>query len=169
MTKGITADMSVESDTETYLIVYIDQHRFGFELDRVNEILPLMRLHSMPFMPACVRGVINLRGRIVPVIDASARLGKQLIDASTRTNMLMIDMSVQQAGTVFSVMINHIDGVMAVDGEHIEDKLPFGMKVHKSFVRGVTHDAHGVIVLLDIATFLSVEQLTECIGNVAHW
>lgn len=162
------ADIEKNMVTKSYLTMKIGQERYGVDLAHIQEILPLERLQVMPLVPTMIRGVINVRGSIIPIIDASVRLGGDVIVESGKTNVLIINFTDQAPGAVLGLMVNTIEKVIMIDVATIEQTLPFGAKIRKDFIEGLVHINNELVILLSIDHLLSLAELETIVSTGYH-
>lgn len=151
--------------TQSYLMMTIGQEKYGIALSQIQEILPLERLQVVPLVPQLVRGVINVRGSLIPIIDANIRLGREKIIESVKTNVLLMNFTEQMCGMVLGLMVNAIDKVVVIDVTTIEQALPFGAQIRKDFIEGIVNIHGELIILLSVSHLLALTELENLIGG----
>ena len=150
-----------------YLVFQLDREEFGVHVLKVREIMGLQEITAVPQTPPYVKGVLNLRGKVVPVIDLRAKFGLDQAEYTARTCIIVLE--VVSGGRALSAAANSlmmgviVDGVSEVlniqDGE-IEDPPEFGAGTKVPFVLGLAKVKGKVKILLDIDKALSLEDLT---------
>lgn len=149
----------------SYLILHIGQEKYAIRLAFIREILLLERLQVMPFVPPLVRGVMNVRGNIMPIIDAGIRLGKARIHETAKTNVLVIHVSHQQKEVMLGLMVDEIKRVEIIDMRQVEQALSFGAGIKKEFIEGMIKIDQELVILLSVQHLLSLTELEEMIGQ----
>lgn len=138
---------------------------YALEIRQIREILQFDGLTEVPLMPAFIRGVINLRGSVVPVIDLHVRFGKTPTEVARRTCIVIVEAGQEDAYTVLGVMVDHVSEVLEIDPTDIEAAPAFGSGLRADFIRGVGKVSGHFVVLLDIDHVLSVEEMASIIGQ----
>jgi purine-binding chemotaxis protein CheW len=118
----------------------------------------MMAITPVPQTPDFVKGVINLRGKVIPVIDLRLRFGMEAIDYTERTCIIVVEIE-GAAGTVqIGIVVDAVSEVLNVNGEDIEDTPTFGTKLDTNYILGMAKMKGGVKILLDIDRVLSAEE-----------
>jgi purine-binding chemotaxis protein CheW len=116
-------------------------------------------------MPPSVRGVINLRGAVVPVIDLAVRFGKPATGVGKRTCIVIVETEHAEATHVLGLLVDGVNAVMEIADDSIEPAPTFGTKVNTEFIAGMARINGKFVIILDIARVLSIEELAA-IGTV---
>lgn len=159
------SDIEDNAITKSYLTLTIGQEKYAIALSQIQEILPLERLQVVPLVPQLIRGVINVRGSLIPIIDANLRLGREKIIESAKTNVLIINFSEHACGAVLGLMVNAIGKVEVIDVTTIDPALPFGAQIRKDFIEGIVNLHGELIILLSVSHLLSLTELENLIGG----
>lgn len=147
--------------TGKYLTFYLKKEEYGIGILRVKEIIGLMTITAVPRVPVFVKGVINLRGKVIPVIDLRLKFGMDPIDYSERTCIIVVEMEAQ-AGTVqIGVVVDAVSEVLFIRDEEIEDTPAFGAKLDTDYILGMAKTNNGVKILLNIDKVLSSDEITK--------
>jgi purine-binding chemotaxis protein CheW len=144
--------------THKYLTFMLGEETYGLDILRVQEIIGMMPVTRVPRTPEFVRGVINLRGRVIPVLDLRAKFE---MDQAVDTELTCI-VVVQVAGKTTSTMgavVDEVSEVVDIANDEIEDAPDFGDEIETDFVSGVGKVADNVVILLDIDKVLSASEL----------
>jgi len=142
---------SVLSDKEgKYLTFALGKEEYGLEILKVREIIGFMEITAVPQTPACVKGVINLRGQVIPVIDLRAKFGMETTQTTEETCIIVVEIS--QTGRKFStgIVVDHVQEVLDIAGDDIEPAPQFGTSVNTDFILGIGKVGDSVKILLDI-------------------
>lgn len=142
-----------------YLTFCLAQETYGLAILKVQEIIGIMSVTKVPRMPAFVRGVINLRGRIIPVIDL--RLQFTLASQEDTTKTCIIVVQIVRAGRTITMgaLVDEVAEVIDLKGEQIEPSPSFGTAVSTDFLLGMGKTNNKVVMLLDIDRLLSTDEL----------
>ncbi|MDR3417911.1 MAG: chemotaxis protein CheW [Nevskia sp.] len=143
-----------------YLKFQLGEETFAVGILNVKEIIEYGNLTPVPMMPECIRGVINLRGAVVPVIDLACRFGRRGAAITRRTCIVIIEMEHGEAGRQdIGVVVDAVSAVVEIRAGEIEPPPAFGTHLRIDFIRGMGKvDGHFVIIL-DVAKVLSLEDL----------
>ena len=147
-----------------HLIFSLGGELFGVGTMRVKEIIEYGNVTSVPMMPDYMRGVINLRGAVVPVIDLSARFGRQLTDISRRTCIVILEVITDQATHVLGIIVDAVSAVRQIDPSQVEPAPTFGTRIRADFIEGMAKTASGFVILMNLAKVLSVDELSTIQG-----
>ncbi|MEQ5835195.1 chemotaxis protein CheW [Marinobacter sp. NFXS9] len=149
-----------------YLSFRARDERYALPIDMVREIIEYSALTIVPMMPAFVRGVINLRGHVVPVIDLACRFGQALTRPGKRTCIIILEVRGDDGALTFGLMVDAVDSVFDIDGG-IEPAPRFGSGLRTDFIAGMVRDERGFTIILNIDNVLSVDDMKR-IGDVAN-
>jgi purine-binding chemotaxis protein CheW len=143
-----------------YLTFALGPEEFGLEILKVREIIGYMEITAVPRTPAYVRGVINLRGQVIPVVDLRAKFGMTIEQTTTETCIIVVE--TQQGRQKFStgIVVDRVRDVLDIIGDQIEDTPSFGASVESNFILGMGKIADSVKILLDIDRVLGSTDLT---------
>ena len=156
-----------ESATEQqYLTFGIRDEYFGISIDTVKEILEYSNVTSIPLMPDFVKGVLNLRGEVVPVIDLSLRLGKGATEVQDRTCIVVLEIPFEDELVTLGAVVDSVTEVIEIDTSTIEPAPTFGARIKAQFIHGVANVDGQFVILLRGEKALSVEELASLVENV---
>jgi purine-binding chemotaxis protein CheW len=150
-------------DHAQYLTFMLGGEMFAIGILSVKEIIEYGGLTEVPMMPPCVRGVINLRGAVVPVMDLSARFGKEATAVTRRTCVVIVEIgSDGTSGTdhqVIGVMVDAVNAVLEIAAADIEPAPAFGARIRTDFIQGMGKVNGRFVILLDVNNVLSLDEL----------
>ncbi|WP_116141878.1 chemotaxis protein CheW [Trinickia diaoshuihuensis] len=126
----------------------------------IREIIEYKSVTEVPMMPATVRGVINLRGAVVPVVDLLARFGRQPGAITKRSCIVIVEVQSADARQTIGVVVDAVNEVLDIAEEDIEPAPSFGTRVRSDFVRGIGKVKEKFVILLDVDQLLSVEEIS---------
>ena len=141
-----------------YLTFLLSGEMYAVGILNVKEIIEYGQLTEIPMMPAFIRGVINLRGSVVPVIDLSARFGGQQIEVSRRTCIVIIEIGSEEERHDIGVVVDAVSEVLEVSAADIELTPSFGAKIRADFIDGMGNIGGKFVIILDSQRVLSVES-----------
>ena len=142
-----------------YLTFALGPEEYGLEILKVREIIGYMAITAVPQMPAYVKGVINLRGQVIPVIDLRSKFGMNTATVTEETCIIVVE--IRQDGRKFStgIVVDHVQEVLDIDGENIEEAPQFDSSVNTDFIMGMGKIGDSVKILLDIDKVLSMANI----------
>jgi purine-binding chemotaxis protein CheW len=141
------------------LTFLIGEDEYGISILRIREIAEYRTLTPVPMTAGWMRGVMNLRGTVVPVVDLAARLGLEQTRVSRRTCLIIVDLDVETERVVIAVMVDAVSRVVEVSTDDIQEPPPFGLPI--DFVPGLVRVDDRLIVLLDLAEILSTVEILD--------
>lgn len=154
--------LGIESgdDVNQYLTFILGGENYGVSILVIKEILEYHEPTTVPMMPDFIRGVINLRGSVVPVVDLSLRLGKQTTSVAKRTCVVIIEINHEDERMEIGVIVDAVNEVLDIAPENIEAAPSFGAKIRTDFINGMGKVGEKFVVLLNIDHVLSIEELS---------
>jgi purine-binding chemotaxis protein CheW len=151
-----------------YLTFALGQEEFGIGILRVREIVGFMEITTVPRTPAYVRGVINLRGQVISVIDLRARFGMQTVERTDHTCIVVVEIASRDGRHVsVGVVVDRVSEVLDIAADQIEDAPDLGSTVDSAFILGLAKVARSVKILLDIDRVLSSDELNQTVAAAA--
>lgn len=144
---------------QLYLAFRLGEDVYAIDILRIREIIEYSVPTSVPMMPASVRGVINLRGSVVPVIDLSIRFGRNPTGVGKRTCIVIVEVQHAGATHVLGLLVDGVNAVMEIGAENIEPAPGFGMRIDTEFIEGMARVNGKFIIILDVARALSIEEM----------
>jgi purine-binding chemotaxis protein CheW len=160
MTKADPAPADVAQHAQ-YLSFVVGAEVFAIGILAIKEILEYHDLTVVPMMPPSIRGVINLRGAVVPVIDLSARFGRKQTEVTKRTCIIIIEIDADGERQDLGVVVDSVNHVLDIAATDIEPPPAFGAKIRASFIEGMGKVDGKFVVLLDVNGVLSTDDLAN--------
>lgn len=142
-----------------YLAFTLNGEVFAIDILQIREIIEFGALTEVPMMPPTIRGVINLRGAVVPVIDLSARFGREQSAVARRTCVVIIEVSVEGAKQTLGVMVDAVNEVMEIPAADVEPAPAFGARIRTDFIAGMGRVNGRFVIILDVARVFSLDEL----------
>ena len=146
-------------DQEQYLTFVLGGATFGIEILSIKEIIEYGQLTAVPMMPAFIRGVINLRGAVVPVIDLQARFGRESSPVSKRTCIVIVEIASGGETQDVGIVVDQVNEVVQIPGSEIEPAPSFGAGIRTDFIAGMGKLDGRFIVILRLEAVLAVDEL----------
>lgn len=138
-----------------YLTFQLGDEEYGLEILKVREIIGLMEITNVPRMPNFVRGVINLRGKVIPVIDLRQKFGMERADNTKETCIIVVDLD----GLLMGIVVDKVSEVMDIQEQDIEETPTFGVSVDTEFIMGIGKAKGKIVIVLDIRRVLTAEEI----------
>ncbi len=156
-TSTASADAARRAESGKYLTFVLADESYGLEILKVREIIGTMSITPVPRTPVYVKGVINLRGRVIPVVDLRVKFGLEEAEVTDETCIIVVDVS----GTQTGIYVDTVDEVLDIDSEEIEEAPDFGAGVDTEYILGVAKMGESVKILLDIDRVISTTEIAE--------
>ena len=163
--KGGAVAVKVDEAPSQYLTFALGSEMFAVGILNVKEIIEYGNLTEIPMMPAFIRGVINLRGSVVPVIDLAARFGGSQTEVGRRTCIVIVEVEDDDAKHDIGIMVDAVSEVLDIPGSEIEPPPAFGAKIRADFIFGMGKVAGKFVIILNINKVLSVEEIALLTGS----
>ena len=142
-----------------YLTFKLDVEEFGLEILKVQEIIKMMDITRVPRTPAFVRGVINLRGKVIPVVDLRLKFGMEARAGTDKTCIIVVTVKKATGAVVMGIIVDEVSEVLDVVGSSIEPPPEFGGAVDTSFILGMGKVGERVVTLMDVDRVLTGEDV----------
>jgi len=142
-----------------YLTYSLGDEVFAMDIRAVREIIQYATMTAVPLMPEFVRGVINLRGQVVPVIDLQSRLGRATAKVGKKTCIIIFDASREGEKLELGLMVDAVSEVIEIPDAHIEPAPQFGASIRRDFIRGMGKVDGEFIVILEPERALDIEDM----------
>ncbi len=142
-----------------YLTFALAHEEYGLEILKVREIIGYIEVTAVPQTPSYVKGVINLRGQVIPVIDLRTKFGMETTDVTEETCIIVVEIATPSRKFSTGIVVDHVQEVLDIPGQSIEDPPQFGGAVDTDFILGMGKVGDSVKILLDIDRVLSDEKL----------
>jgi purine-binding chemotaxis protein CheW len=163
---GGMASNSETGSGRQHLAFTLNGEIYAIEILQIREIIEFGALTEVPMMPPTIRGVINLRGAVVPVIDLSARFGRGPSTVARRTCIVIIEVRMEEMSQTLGVMVDAVNEVMEIPAEDVEPAPAFGARIRTDFIAGMGRVNGRFVIILDVARVFSLDELAT-LGNVA--
>ena len=161
--KGETAMVQDRRDGK-YLTFFLGEEEYGLEILKVREIIGMMKVTAVPRMPEYMKGVINLRGKVIPVIDLRLKFHLPEAERTSETCIIVVDVHGNQMGTI----VDRVSEVQDIHGEEIEDSPNVGAAVDTSFILGMGKSKGNVEILLDIDKIFTDAEFEQIITTTTE-
>ena len=146
-------------DVQQYLTFFLGGEMYGLGILNIKEIIEYGNLTEIPMMPAFIRGVINMRGSVVPVVDLLARFGGKKTGIGRRTCIVIIELTLEGGRHDIGVMVDAVSEVLEIPQSEIEPPPSFGAKIRTDFIDGMGKVAGKFVIILNTERVLSVDEM----------
>jgi len=158
---GAEVQMEQRDSSGKYLTFSLMNELYGISVNAILQIIAIPQITPIPKTPKFVKGVINLRGKIIPVIDLRLRFGLEKTEYDERTSIIIIRTSVNDSEIYIGIIVDTVLEVLDIVNDQIEDKPSFGVKLDTDYILGMAKVKNKVVTLLDIENVLTREELVQ--------
>jgi purine-binding chemotaxis protein CheW len=150
-----------EAQINQYLTFILGAETFALGILGIKEIIEYSSLTDVPMMPPYVRGVINLRGAVVPVIDLSVRFGRATAPVTKRTCIVIIEVMANEERQVIGIVVDAVNEVIDIPASDVEPPPAFGSGIRTDFILGMGKVHNKFVILLDVNHVLAFDELAS--------
>jgi purine-binding chemotaxis protein CheW len=141
-----------------YLTFTLAGEEYGVPVLKVREIIKMMDITEVPQVPAHVRGVLNLRGKVIPVIDLRLKFGFATSEVSDRNCIIVVQVARRSGLVMMGIVVDHVSEVVNITAGEIEATPEFGDRVNTDYMTGLAKVKGGVKILLDLDRVLGMDE-----------
>jgi purine-binding chemotaxis protein CheW len=152
---------SIDPRAGKYLTFHLDKEEFGVAVTRIREIMSVQQITAVPHTPAYTKGVINLRGKVIPVVDLRLKFGMAAAEFTKRTCIIVTEVKVEPRKVLMGVLVDDVSEVLMLGDQDIQDTPEFGDGYVPPGVLGVAKNKDCVKILLDIDHVLTSQDLIQ--------
>jgi purine-binding chemotaxis protein CheW len=149
-----------------YLTFNLANEEYGIGILKVKEIIGMMTITPVPQTPSFVKGVINLRGKVIPVIDLRLKFGMEEIEYDERTSIIVVEVRGGTGTVQIGIVVDSVSEVVNIKNEDIENTPTFGTRLDTDYILGMAKMGGGVKILLDIDQVLTDEEISGLSGDL---
>lgn len=150
---------SPEDDERQYLTFRLSGDVFAIGILTIKEIIEYGEVTEVPMMPPSIRGVINLRGAVVPVIDLAARFGRSSVEVTRRTCIVIVEAQLDGEQQDVGLVVDAVNAVTEIPRDQIEPVPAFGARIRTDFIRGMGKVDGRFVIILNLDRILSIDDL----------
>jgi len=157
-----TMDQAIKETTiktGKYLTFTLDKEEYGVGILKVKEIIGMMPITSVPRTPEFVKGVINLRGKVIPVMDLRLKFAMGEMPYNERTCIIVVEIDAESGTVLIGIVVDSVSEVLNIQEDEIEDTPTFGTQLDTDYILGMAKTDGGVKILLNIDSVLSTEEI----------
>ncbi|WP_319575525.1 chemotaxis protein CheW [uncultured Desulfobacter sp.] len=147
-------------NTAKYLTFTLSDESYGIGILKVKEIIGMMPITSVPKTPGFVKGVINLRGKVIPIIDLRLKFDMESKDYTDRTCIIVVEIEAGEETVLIGIVVDSVSEVLNITADQIEDAPEFGTQLNTDYILGLAKTDDGVKILLNIDKVLSQVQIS---------
>jgi purine-binding chemotaxis protein CheW len=154
---------STSSEDQQLATFFLNDEEYALTVSAVQEIVALTAITRVPHLPDFIKGVINLRGTIIPVIDLKLKFGMPLPPYGNHSCVIVTEYS----GRVFGIIVDTVSDILVIPPAEISPTPGFGVKVRTDFIMGMGRIDNRLVIILDIEKVLSDEELS-CLNEISQ-
>lgn len=147
------------SEEQQYLTFMLSRETYGIAILNIREIIEFGKITQVPMVPDFIRGVINLRGSVVPVIDLSRRFGKPQSETTRKSCIVVIELADGEGTQEIGVLVDSVNEVIEIHQREIEPAPSFGTRIRTDFIKGMGKVNGEFVVILEASNVLSMEEM----------
>jgi purine-binding chemotaxis protein CheW len=152
-------ESSVACSTSQYLTFKLDRELFAVDIDKVREVLEFSSVTKVPRTPEFMRGVINLRGNVVPVVDMRLKLGLSMTEKTVDTCVVISEVTVDGECTVLGALVDSVQEVIDLDASNVAPPPHMGSRVDTAVIRGMGKRDEQFVMILDLDRVFTADEL----------
>lgn len=150
-----------------YLTFILGDEGYGLEILKVQEIIGMQEITKIPRTPDYVKGVINLRGKVIPIIDLRSKFGMEEQELTRKTCIIVVQVERADNALIIGIIVDEVSEVLNISGDQIEAAPSLGSRVDTHFILGMAKTESAVKILLDIDKVLSAEEM-DALGKAGQ-
>jgi len=154
-------DLTVQGLQGQYLTFQVANEGLGINIHEVKEVIEISNITRVPMTPDYIRGVINLRGNVVPVIDLSSRLGYEKSNVTKRSCIILIEIITDGELQSIGMLVDQVKEILEISNGNIQPAPEFGADIRVDFIQAMGRVGDEFIILLEISSVLSVAELSQ--------
>jgi purine-binding chemotaxis protein CheW len=147
-------------ESSQYLTFMLGGEQLAIGILGIKEIIEYSDPTEVPMMPACIRGVINIRGAVVPVLDLAARFGRKVTAITKRSAIVIVEIGSGDERNDMGIIVDAVNAVLEIPSVDIEPPPAFGAKIRTDFIAGMGKVEGKFVILLDVEQVLSSEEIS---------
>lgn len=146
---------TTQSRRERYLTFFLGEEQYGIAIDKIKEIIALMKVTYVPKTPSYMKGVINLRGSIIPVVDTRLRFGMESKEEDMNTTIVIVEVDKVNVGFI----VDRVEEVASIDSSNLSEPPKFGNSVDTDFICSMAQMEENVVMILDVLKLFEADEL----------
>ncbi|MFA5455182.1 MAG: chemotaxis protein CheW [Sulfurimonas sp.] len=151
----MSAKNTPQSKKERYLTFFLGDEQYGIAIERIKEIIAMMKITSVPKIPPYMRGVINLRGSIIPIVDTRLRFAMDSREADMHTAIIIVEVEKVNIGFI----VDRVEEVASIDTLNLSEPPKFGSQIDTDFISSVAQIEENVVMILDVLKLFEADEI----------
>ncbi len=151
---------NISIQTDKYLTFILGRESYGIGILRVKEIIGMMSVTSIPRTPESVKGVINLRGKVIPVVDLRLKFDMESKSYTERICIIVVEIDTMDSTVLIGIVVDAVSEVLNIQGSEIEETPTFGTSINTDYILGMAKTEGSVKILLDIDKVLNTQEIS---------
>lgn len=160
------ASASLHAQAGKYLTFRLAAEEYGLEILKVREIIGLMDITSVPQTPHYIRGIVNLRGKIIPVMELRLKFSMEEVEDTEQTCIIVVDVENDNDSLLAGIVVDSVSEVLEIEADQLEEAPEFGGGIDTDFILGIGKIKDSVKLLLNIDEILEMQELSNIMRNV---
>ena len=165
MTDASSSTARTQTEPAQYLTFTLDGEVFATEIEKVREVLEYRDVTKVPRTPDFMRGVLNLRGNVVPVVDPRLQFGMEQAEPTIDTCIVIVEVRIDDESTLLGAIADSVQEVIDLDASQLEPPPRLGTRVHTDFIRAMGKHHDGFVIILDMDRVFRDEQLARVLST----
>jgi purine-binding chemotaxis protein CheW len=156
-----TMTVDAASQVQPYLTFQLGREVFALEVSKVREVLDLSTITKIPRTPQFLRGVINLRGSVVPVVDLRLSFGLDSAESTVNTCIIVVEVKLEGETIIVGALADAVEEVIDIDSAHIQPPPRLGSAIRTDFIQGMGKRDNGFLMILNIDQIFSTDEMSQ--------
>jgi len=152
-------EKQTDSQEQQYIMFTVADQKFAVDIMQTREIINMTELTDMPSSPDFIKGVVNLRGEIVPIVDLERRLDVSSLEMSSEKNQRIIIVSIDE--NLVGMQVSRVEGIIRLDADEVGEAPEITRGIHENYIDGVGKLEEELVVILDLAGVLTAAEVEE--------
>lgn len=163
------SNSNIQDENLQYLTFKVSGETLGISIDDVKEIIEVGNITRVPMTPKFIRGVINLRGNVVALIDLSLRMELDASELGKRSCIILVEINSDETGInqIVGMLVDQVEEILEISNKDVQSAPMFGSKLKTEFIQGMARVDNNFIILLEISKVLSVSELSQ-LSNIVN-
>lgn len=148
-----------------HLTFSLGKENYGIPILQVREIIGMMDITEVPKTPDFIKGVVNLRGKIIPIMDLRSKFGMEAIEYTERTCIIVVEVNINESKRPMGIVVDTVSEVVNIEENEIEETLDYGAKMEEEFLTGMGKVKDKVIMLLNIDKIINTQDIAATLNE----
>lgn len=150
---------ATENREGKYLTFTMAGEDYGIGILKIKEIIGIMPITTLPQTPSYIKGVVNLRGKVIPIVDLGIKFGMKSIGLTEKTGIIVVEIAGSNQDIMIGILVDSVSEVLSIKEEDIEDAPNFGGHLNTDYIHGMAKTSGKVKILLNINRVLSMDEM----------